>query len=101
MKILLGTLIVAIDMGEWKHHTARFKVNEKSVKLDIVHNLPEVSGMNFEGALENWLVRTESYTEISLCKYIMSKELYGVKAYPKTKWDKLQTQIKKNERDKS
>ena len=51
-----------------------FKVNGRPVKFVIIHNLQNKFGMSFDGALDNWLARTNKYTAKSLCKYIMSKD---------------------------
>ena len=53
-----------------------FDVNEQHVEFEIIHNLPNVPGVCFDDALENWLARTAEYTAESLCRYILSKEPY-------------------------
>jgi hypothetical protein len=53
----------------------RFKVKKSLIRFKIYHNLPSTFGMNFEGALDNWLARTEEYTAKSLCNYILSKDI--------------------------
>jgi hypothetical protein len=50
-----------------------FKVDNKPVKFCIIHNMPEVFGLSFEYALDNWLARTNKFTAKSLCNYIKSK----------------------------
>jgi hypothetical protein len=50
-----------------------FKVNEKPISFVVIHDLPNVRGLSFDDALNNWLVRALDYTPESLCKYILSK----------------------------
>ena len=50
-----------------------FKVNNSLVKFTIIHNMPNIFGLSFECALDNWLVRTKNFTSKSLCNYIDSK----------------------------
>jgi hypothetical protein len=50
-----------------------FKVNGKPISFVVIHDLPNVRGLSFDDALNNWLVRTLDYTPESLCKYILSK----------------------------
>lgn len=50
-----------------------FFVNKRKVEFSVVHNMPEIFGLSFECALDNWFARTKHYTARSLCKYIMSK----------------------------
>ena len=50
------------------------KVNDKWIKFTIIHNLHNRFGMSFIDALDNWLVRTNTFTATSLCKYIKSKD---------------------------
>ena len=55
-----------------------FDVEKQHVEFEIVHNLPNVPGICFDNALENWLARTTEYTAESLCKYILRKEPYRI-----------------------
>lgn len=57
-----------------RSHKIQFEVNGKKYQYIIVHNLPDTFGMNIEGALDNWLARTNNFKAKSLCKYIMSKD---------------------------
>jgi hypothetical protein len=66
----------------------QFKVGSKLVKFSVVHNLPEIFGLHFEGALTNWLVRTDTFTAKSLCKYINQKQDEYVCMTIKT-WNRL------------
>lgn len=52
----------------------KFKVKGKPVQFSVIHNLPDVFGLSFDNALDNWIVRTKEYTAESLCQYIMSKQ---------------------------
>lgn len=67
----------------------QFRVRNSLVHFKIYHNLPKTFGMNFEGALDNWLSRTKEYTAQSFCDYIMSKDIYEVFAYPEREFNKL------------
>lgn len=58
---------------QWIKAEVNFKVDKKPVKFYIYHNMPEVPGLNFNAALENWLARTSDFTDKSLVSYIMSK----------------------------
>ena len=66
----------------------KFEVNDKTVKFQVIHNLPEKQGLNFNAALENWLYRTDKYTAKSLCDYIMSKET-GYVCMTVSQWKRL------------
>lgn len=50
-----------------------FKVGRKKHHFRVFHNLPGTFGNSIEGAVDNWLARTEDYRPESLCKYINSK----------------------------
>lgn len=47
--------------------------------FEIMHNIPEGDINGLQGAIDNWLVRTDEYTPESFCKYVNSKGLH--KAY--------------------
>jgi hypothetical protein len=44
------------------------------IEFKIVHNLPEIPGMSFEDAVNNWAHRTSDLTAESLCTYINEKD---------------------------
>lgn len=67
----------------------RFKVKNSLIHFKIYHNLPETFGMNFEGALDNWLSRTKEYTAQSLCDYILSKEIDEIFAMTESEFNHL------------
>jgi len=67
----------------------RFTVKKSLIRFKIYHNLPEVQGMNIEGAIDNWLARTENFTAQSLCDYILSKEICDVFALPEREFNRL------------
>jgi len=50
-----------------------FDVSGRHIKFSIIHNLQNVKGMDFYGALDCWLARTKNFTASSFCRYIMSK----------------------------
>lgn len=52
-----------------------FEVYNESISFSIVHNMPEIKGLSFNDALNNWLARTTEYTAESLCKYVKSKNV--------------------------
>lgn len=47
--------------------------NDKAITFSIIHNLPEVPGLSVQDALDNWLQRTDDYTDTSFANYIRSK----------------------------
>ena len=51
----------------------KFEINGKTIEFDIEHNLPEISGMSLEDAVNNWIPRTNEYTAESLSAYINGK----------------------------
>jgi len=53
-----------------------FRVNNKLIKFNIIHNLSVQPGANIRGALDNWLARTNKYTAKSFCNYINSKGVH-------------------------
>lgn len=57
--------------------------------ITVAHNLPEIFGLSFDDAFENWLVRTKEYTAESLCKYVASKKT-GYTCITKEEYDKMQ-----------
>lgn len=53
----------------------QFTVNKyNNRKFSIVHNLPEISGLSIEDAVNSWVARTDDYSAASLAKYINSKD---------------------------
>ncbi len=70
----------------------KLEVNGKPVKFQVVHNLPELQGLCFGAAIDNWLVRTNKYTAKSLCKYIMGKES-GYVCMTMHQWKRLNSQL--------
>ena len=71
---------------KFTHTTLELNKHGKFWKnLEIVHNI----GDFVHAAFENWLPRTEEYTEKSLCDYIMSKDLMNIKAMPHSVYEKL------------
>ncbi len=60
----------------------------------IIHNLPETQGLNIQGALDNWLVRTDKYTDKSFCDYINSKRhMTGHIAMTKKEYEELLKEV--------
>ncbi len=54
--------------------SVKFIVNGKrEVKFKIYHTLPNIFGLSFECALDNWLARTKTYTAENLVRYIRDK----------------------------
>jgi len=45
----------------------------KTIKFNIIHNMPDVPGLRIEDAVENWIPRTDKYTANSFCEYVNSK----------------------------
>lgn len=70
------------------------KYKEATIELEngerwtIVHNLPDTFGMNIDGAINNYLARTDNPTPKGFCEYVMSKDP-NFKAWHKEAADKL------------
>lgn len=60
-----------IDRDSW--YEAEIKLSEE-IEFKIIHNLPD----QIEAAVQNWVVRTDDYTDKSLCDYINSKRERGL-----------------------
>jgi hypothetical protein len=58
---------------EWFKAEVKFNVKGKEVRFNIIHNLSETFGMDFNSALYNWLARTKKFKAKNLCEYINSK----------------------------
>jgi hypothetical protein len=58
---------------EWFRAEVKFNVKGKEVRFNIIHNLPDTFGMDFNSALNCWVFRTKKHTTKSLCEYINSK----------------------------
>lgn len=52
----------------------QFKVGGKPHKFSVINNLPGTFGLSLEGAVDNWLARTDDYSADSFCKYVTSKD---------------------------
>ncbi len=48
-------------------------VEGEEIKFTLYHDLPNITGLSLQDAVDNWIPRTLEYTAESLCKYIMSK----------------------------
>jgi hypothetical protein len=62
---------------------AHIKLSNGTV-FKIYHNLPEM----LSAAAQNWIARTNIYTDKSLCDYINSKGIYGKRAFTEKQWKK-------------
>ena len=82
-------------MKKLKFHLANinFEVDDKPIKFQVVHNLPNIKGLSFDDALENWVYRTNKYTSKSLCEYIMNKNT-GYMCMTLSKWERLNKAVK-------
>ena len=74
-------------MNNSEYYTATFQLYKNGKKwkiLEIITNLPDAKGLSANDAFENWLARTNEFTEESLAKYINSKStLTNCHAYTK------------------
>lgn len=71
--------------SEWQE--THFQLSN-GVLMKIYHNLPD----QINAAFDNWIVRTDKYTEKSFCDYINSKRLKGLTdhiAYTENEYLKL------------
>ena len=57
-------------------------------KFVIVHNLPDF-GLDINSALQNWLVKTDEFTDDNFCQYIMSKDPVNLLALTERKFKEL------------
>lgn len=71
--------------------TVKFNILEKQYEFKIYHNLPDVEAGNIEGAIGNWLSRTDDFTPESLRAYIMSKERFfdGLMCYTQEQFEQI------------
>ena len=53
--------------------TIEFRLNKRRISFKVVHNLSDKFGLNMHCAVNNWLTRTNDFTDKSLCEYIISK----------------------------
>lgn len=56
--------------SQFKKHTVELDENES---ITFYHNLPDTFGMNIDGAVNNWILRTDRYDVKSLANYVESK----------------------------
>lgn len=72
----------------WFKGDVKFNEGNNLVKFSIIHNIPHSGDINgFNGALQNWLMRTDVYTAESFVDYINSKNVY--KAYTVEQYKKI------------
>lgn len=71
---------------QWIEAQVNFKLDKKPIMFFIYHNMPEIPGLSFNDAMENWLARTSDFTDKSLVSYIMSKNT-GYTALTKESYD--------------
>lgn len=76
-----------MNKSEFRKHTV---INLPGVKeIEFYHNLPDTFGMNIDGAVVNWIMRTSDHSVESLAKYVASKstghKILTVKQYEKLK----------------
>lgn len=57
-------------------------------KFCIIHNLPDFR-LDIDAALQNWLARTDEFTDESFCKYIRSKDPVNIIALTEKKYNEL------------
>lgn len=73
---------------EWFKGDVKFNEGNNLVEFSIIHNIPHSGDINgFNGALQNWIIRTEVYTAESFVDYINSKHVY--KAYTVEQYNKI------------
>ncbi len=59
---------------KWTKSFIKFNVDLEPKEFFIIHNLPETFGQSITEALDNWLARTEDFTDSSFVNYINSKD---------------------------
>jgi len=75
-------------MTKWNTFTIKLS---NDISFDIVSNIPESNnGINdIQAAIDNWVVRTNQYTDKSFVNYINSKtQISGFKAFTLNDFDK-------------
>lgn len=78
-------------MSKWQKFEAGFDIERQGHFIVIVyHDLPDVPGLNIDGAFVNWVHRTKEYTSVSFADYINSKShMTGNKAYTVIEYESL------------
>jgi len=61
-----------MKFGDYNWFTAevKFNVENNPIEFNVIHNMDE---KDFINALESWQCRTNSFTDVSFCKYIERK----------------------------
>lgn len=52
----------------------QFYRGKELIKFSVYNNLPDTHGLSIQDAVDNWVVRTDTFTALSLCEYVMSKD---------------------------
>lgn len=60
-------------MNNFFRAEVEFRVDNNLHKFEIMHNLPDVTGISFTDALNSWLARTDTFTDQSFVDYVRSK----------------------------
>lgn len=62
---------------KWFKGDVQFNVGNKLIKFSIIHDIPHSGDINgFNGAVQNWLMRTDEYTPENFVDYINSKYIH-------------------------
>lgn len=73
--------------GNWQE--ASFELSN-GVKFTVIHNIPGTGNINsIHAAFDNWMARTNEYTQGSFIAYINSKGVYEAmtkEQFTKIKW---------------
>ncbi len=64
-------------MSKLSRYTKKIQADGKEHKIEILHNLDDFPGVYVKAFAAYWVTQTNTYTNQSLCDYIMGKhELY-------------------------
>ena len=76
------------NVNDFRIATLELQKNGKPWKtIKVIHNLLDTPGLNMEGCLDNWIARTDIFTDQSLVDYINSKSWAGMEAYTLSYWE--------------
>ena len=76
------------NLIDFRMATLKLQKNGKPWKtLKVIHNLPDTPGLNMDGCLDNWIARTDIFTDQSLVDYINSKSWAGMEAFTIPVWE--------------
>lgn len=58
---------------EFRIADIEFYVNKKRHKFRVLNDMPDTFGFSIEGAVDNWLARTNDFSAQNFCDYVNNK----------------------------